>query len=169
MPERLTPEAGLPPHPANSGPRPAGVAETPALAALHALAFPPADRWGAEALRLLLEMPGSYALLLPGQGFVMARLAADEAEILTLAVAPEARRQGVGGALLASALARAVAGGAAAMFLEVSVANAAARALYAAAGFTEAGRRRRYYPDGSDALVLRRALERPGGTAAVPS
>jgi ribosomal-protein-alanine N-acetyltransferase len=47
------------------------------------------------------------------------------------------------------------------MFLEVSEANGAARALYAAAGFEEAGRRRRYYADGSDALVLRRALLSP--------
>jgi ribosomal-protein-alanine N-acetyltransferase len=44
------------------------------------------------------------------------------------------------------------------MFLEVAEANAAARALYAAAGFAEVGRRRRYYADGGDALVLRRGL-----------
>jgi ribosomal-protein-alanine N-acetyltransferase len=48
--------------------------------------------------------------------------------------------------------------GAAAMFLEVSDRNLPARALYAAAGFAEVGRRRRYYADGSDALVLRRGL-----------
>jgi ribosomal-protein-alanine N-acetyltransferase len=44
------------------------------------------------------------------------------------------------------------------MFLEVAERNGAARALYAAAGFAAAGRRRRYYPDGADALVLRRSL-----------
>ena len=85
-------------------------------------------------------------------------MAADEAEILTIAVAPAAHRQGIGAALLAAAMAQAALRGAAAMFLEVAEGNAAARALYAAAGFRQSGRRRRYYPDGADALVLRRSL-----------
>lgn len=152
------PRCACPVPEAGSAPRPAGAADAPVLAALHAQAFPPAERWGSDALRLLLEMPGAYALLLPEKGFLLARVAADEAEILTLAVAPPARRQGVGGALLAAALVHALAAGAATMFLEVSVANTAARALYAAAGFAESGRRRRYYADGSDALVLSRRL-----------
>lgn len=139
----------------------ATAAEAPALAALHEAAFPPAERWDAAAIATLLAMPGAFGLHAPGQGFVLARIAADEAEILTLAVAPQARRQGLGGALLAAAMAGAVARGAAAMFLEVSDRNAAARALYAAAGFTEAGRRRRYYADGADALVLRADLIPP--------
>ena len=136
----------------------ADVADAPALAALHAAAFPGGERWGPDAIRLMLEMPGAFGLHLPGQGFVLARVAADEAEILTLAVVPEARRQGHGGTLLAGAMAAAAARGAAAMFLEVSERNAAARALYIASGFAEAGRRRRYYADGADALVLRREL-----------
>lgn len=152
------PRCACPVPEAGNAPRPAGAADAPVLAALHARAFPPAERWGSDALRLLLEMPGAYALLLPEKGFLLARVAADEAEILTLAVAPPARRQGVGGALLAAALVRALAAGAATMFLEVSVANTPARALYAAAGFAESGRRRRYYADGSDALVLSRRL-----------
>jgi ribosomal-protein-alanine N-acetyltransferase len=48
--------------------------------------------------------------------------------------------------------------GAAAMFLEAAVTNAAALALYAAHGFTRAGLRRRYYTDGTDALILRSTL-----------
>lgn len=139
----------------------AGSDDAPALAALHAAAFPPGEQWDAEAIRVLLGLPGGFGLLRPGAGFVLARVAADEAEILTLAVVPAARRQGHGGALLAGAMAAAAARGAAAMFLEVAEPNAAARALYAAAGFTEAGRRRRYYPDGADALVLRTALVSP--------
>ena len=47
--------------------------------------------------------------------------------------------------------------GAERLILEVSAGNDAARALYRGAGFTEIGRRRAYYPDGSDALVLERA------------
>jgi ribosomal-protein-alanine N-acetyltransferase len=136
-------------------------ADAPALAALHAAAFPPAERWGPDAIRLMLEMPGAFGLHRPGEGFVLARIAADEAEILTLAVAPEARRRGLGGALLAAAMAGAAARGASAMVLEVAEGNAAARALYAAAGFAEAGRRRRYYAGGVDALVLRRDLSPP--------
>lgn len=138
--------------------RAAGPEDAAALAALHAAAFPDAERWDAAAIGGLLAMPGAFGLVLPGEGFVLARVAADEAEILTLAVAPEARRRGHGAALLAAAMAQAVARGAAAMFLEVSERNAAAGALYVRAGFAEAGRRRRYYADGADALVLRRGL-----------
>nr|WP_306302917.1 ribosomal protein S18-alanine N-acetyltransferase [Pseudoroseomonas cervicalis] len=144
--------------------RGAGLADLPAMAALHAAAFPPGDRWGEDALRLMLEMPGAFGLLVaaeedaPPAGFILLRVAADESEILTLAVHPAARRQGLGLALLETAMAAALARGAARLFLEVSVANDGARALYAAAGFAEAGRRRRYYPDGSDALVLSRGL-----------
>jgi ribosomal-protein-alanine N-acetyltransferase len=129
-----------------------------AAARLHARAFPPDEAWGAQAIALMLELPGCFGILRPGTGFVLARVAADEAEILTLAVVPEARRSGLGGALLAEAMAASILRGARAMFLEVSEANEAARALYGAAGFAEVGRRRRYYPDGSDALVLRRGL-----------
>jgi tRNA threonylcarbamoyladenosine biosynthesis protein TsaB len=149
---------------AAGGPRgmtPAAAADAPALAALHAAAFPPAEAWGPDAIRLMLEMPGAFGLMAPGRGFVLARVAADEAEVLTLAVVAACRRQGVGAALLAGAMAGAVLRGARTMFLEVSEANGAARAIYAAAGFEEAGRRRRYYADGSDALVLRRALLSP--------
>ena len=139
----------------------ATVADATALAALHDAAFPPAERWDAAAIATLLAMPGAFGLNDPGRGFVLARVAADEAEILTLAVAPAARRQGLGGALLAAAMAGAVARGATAMFLEVSDRNAAARVLYAVAGFAETGRRRRYYADGADALVLKRSLIPP--------
>jgi ribosomal-protein-alanine N-acetyltransferase len=142
----------------------ATAAEAPALAALHAAAFPPAERWGADAIRLMLELPGGFGLRIEGAGFVLARVAADEAEILTLAVAPEARRRGHAGALLAGAMAAAAAHGAVTMFLEVSEHNLAARALYAMAGFAEAGRRRRYYADGADALVLRSSLVEPSGS-----
>ncbi len=140
--------------------------DAPALAALHGAAFPPGEAWGAEAIRLMLELPGGFGLHRPGAGFILCRVAADEAEILTLAVPPGARRAGHGAALLAGAMAGAAARGAAAMYLEVAAGNAAARGLYAAAGFAEVGRRRRYYPDGSDALLLRREL---GSRALSPS
>lgn len=137
----------------------AGPADAPALAALHEAAFEAGERWDAAAIGVLLGMPGVFGLHIPGAGFVLARVAADEAEILTLAVIPTARRQGHAGALLAGAMAAALLRGAGTMFLEVSDRNAAARGLYAQAGFAEAGRRRHYYADGADALVLRRALD----------
>ena len=94
-------------------------------------------------------------------GLAVARTAADEAELLSIAVAPEARRHGCGRALL-DALIKALPGrGAAALFLEVAEPNRAARRLYGRAGFTEVGRRRNYYAGRhgtADALIMRRAL-----------
>lgn len=138
-------------------PRPVSPAEAPVLAALHAAAFPPEERWGETAIRLMLALDGAFGLA-AGEGpagFVLARAAAGEAEVLTLAVDPAAQRAGLGGALLGAALAEVARRGATALFLEVSERNAPARALYARAGAAQVGLRRRYYPDGSDALVLR--------------
>ncbi len=137
----------------------AGPAHAAALAAIHGAAFPQGERWGRDAMALQLELPGVFALIDPRGGMVMARVAADEAEILTLAVLPEQRRLGLGRALLAEAAAVAAGHGAVAMFLEVALRNMAARGLYGAMGFALVGQRRRYYADGDDALVLRKALE----------
>lgn len=126
-----------------------------ALAALHAEAFD--APWDAASLSALLTSPGVFAVA-EEDGFILIRVVADEAEILTLAVRPAARRGGLGGRLVEAAVVRAAALGAERMFLEVAEDNVAARALYARAGFNEAGRRRGYYAraDGSreDALVL---------------
>jgi ribosomal-protein-alanine N-acetyltransferase len=95
-------------------------------------------------------------------GFIVVRAVAGEAEILTLAVHPEARRQGLGRALVESAATTAQTLGAEAFWLEVATDNAAATALYAAAGFESAGRRPGYYGrkggERIDALVMRRLL-----------
>jgi ribosomal-protein-alanine N-acetyltransferase len=136
----------------------AAPAHAQAMGEIHAACFPPAERWGADAMALQLGQRGAFGLIDPAGGMLLARVAADEAEILTLAVVPAARRQRRASALLAAAAARAAAAGARAMFLEVAAANTPARSLYAAAGFVEVGRRRRYYANGSDALVLRREL-----------
>lgn len=137
---------------------PASPGHAPALALLHARAFPPAERWSAEAFAAQLGVPGTFGFIDGRGGFVLARCTADEAEILTLAVDPAARRQGTGRALLGTAIACARVRGASAMLLEVAAANDAALALYAAAGFSPVGRRPRYYPGGADALILRRAI-----------
>ena len=124
------------------------------LAALHAASFP--DAWDAKAIADLLTTPGTFAVQ-ADDGFVLARVAAGEAEILTLAVAPRARGKGLGRALLQAAISRAHAIGAETMFLEVGADNPAARALYGSLGFTKVGERKGYY-QGRDALVLRLPL-----------
>ena len=125
-----------------------------ALASLHAACFP--QPWGAAALSALLVTPGTFAYA-HEDGFVMARAAAGESEILTLAVAPQARGKGLGRALLQAAISKARLMGAETMFLEVGVENPAALALYAGLGFAKVGSRKGYY-SGTDALVLRLPL-----------
>lgn len=129
-----------------------GAAAAPLLAALHAAADPAA--WDQAAFASLLDLPGCFAFA-EAEGFVLARVAADEAEILMLAVLPAARRQGLGRRLLRAAAREAALRGAAALYLEVAATNLPARALYDGAGFAEVGRRKRYYPDGADAIVMR--------------
>ncbi len=129
------------------------------MAAIHAHAFPPGERWGTEAIALQLALPTTFGLLHEAGGMVMCRVAADEAELLTMGVDAAVRRQGIGGALLEGAMARSRQRGAIRMFLEVSVANCAARRLYARSGLRAVGRRAGYYPDRSDALVLRADLQ----------
>ena len=138
--------------------QPAGVAHAAALALIHAGAFPPGAQWGTDAMALQLSLPGAFGLIDPAGGMVLARVAADEAEILTLAVTREVRRTGLGRRLLRAAMDEAAARGAVSMVLEVAVINAPAASLYRTAGFTEVGRRRAYYPGGVDALILRASL-----------
>ena len=128
------------------------------LAAIHAEAFPPGQNWGVDAFSLQLALPGVFGLLDARGGMLLGRVAAGEAEVLTLAVLTAARRQGIGSALLQAALVEARARGATSLFLEVAAGNAAAQALYARFGCVEVGRRRRYYADGADAVVLRMNL-----------
>ncbi len=93
-------------------------------------------------------------------GFIFARIAADEAEILNLAVAHEIRSRGVGAGLLDAAMEFAREGGAKRLFLEVRESNAAAIAFYKRAGFEESGRRKSYYRDPiEDACVLTRQIK----------
>lgn len=116
----------------------------------------------ADEITTLLIAPGVFPCTEDG-GFAIGRVAADEAELLTIAVAPEARRKGLGRRLLAAFEAEAARRGAAVAFLEVAETNAAARALYTGAGWRETGRRRGYYRVDEatrlDAIVMTRELE----------
>lgn len=92
-------------------------------------------------------------------GFVVARCAGGELEILNLAVAGTRRRKGVGSALLGEALVGAKAESATTAFLEVRASNFAAAEFYARHGFQITGRRRSYYQSPTeDALLLSRLL-----------
>jgi [ribosomal protein S18]-alanine N-acetyltransferase len=89
-------------------------------------------------------------------GYVVALDAADEGEILNLAVAPAGRRHGLGRALVEHVLDELASRGARQVYLEVRESNGPARALYAAQGFKEVGRRKQYYRRPvEDAIVLR--------------
>lgn len=144
------------------------------LAELHARAF--ALPWSADDFAGLHQGPETLVLAAEDdgrlEGFIMLRVAADEAEILTLAVHPDARRRGVGLALIETAQIAAAAAGAESLWLEVAADNTAALALYDRAAFDEAGRRTGYYRLGDgrrmDAIVMRRALNSDAETAYSP-
>lgn len=87
-------------------------------------------------------------------GFAGSMYVEDEAHVMNVAVDPGRRRHGIGRALFAGLVDAAVASGARHVTLEVRVSNDAARALYRRFGLAPAGVRRRYYPDGEDALVM---------------
>lgn len=139
-------------------------ADAAAIAALHAASF--RRGWSEDEVeRLLVDRAVLAHKATTGarlDGFILSRIVAGEAEILSVAVA--ARRQGRGLArrLLALHLARLAGLGVQTVFLEVDERNAPARRLYERAGYREVGRRQGYYPgaggESSTALVLRRDL-----------
>ncbi|MHB8528407.1 MAG: ribosomal protein S18-alanine N-acetyltransferase [Caulobacteraceae bacterium] len=146
--------------------RPASTDDAPTLAEIHAQAF--ASPWSAAAIADVLAQGFGHLIerhVRPGEGrpsgFVLCRAAGQEAEILTLAVAPAARRRGFARALLEAALHEARSRRARSLFLEVAEDNEAALVLYRSAGFSSVGRRSGYYVDRygrADALILRRDL-----------
>lgn len=135
-----------------------------ALAALHARAFTTPPPWSAASFASLLQSPHVFLRADPwGRAFVLGRVIADEAELLTIATDPIARRAGLARDLMAQFLAESRARGAVTAFLEVAEPNAPAIALYHACGFRQTGRRPGYYaaPDGTRiaALILCTSLE----------
>lgn len=134
------------------------------IADLHRLLFDPS--WDETAVARLLDQPSSFALVAEVggaiAGFVLAQVAADQADILSLGVAPSRRRAGLGFQLMAELGRALTVSGARKLYLEVASDNAAALACYRKLGFTQVGARRRYYaraPSGpADAVVLMRDL-----------
>jgi [ribosomal protein S18]-alanine N-acetyltransferase len=154
--------------PAKAAPRiqPIGVERSAECAAIHAASF--AHPWQEADFEQLFVAPGILADGAIGDkdgrlaGFVLSRIAADEAEILTVAVAPEWRARGVATLLLAPHLSGLAANRVNRLFLEVEADNTAALALYANFGFRQVGERKSYCrsADASlkGALLLRRDL-----------
>jgi len=157
----------------------AGMTDAGALADLHAASF--ANPWRAQAFAALLASPGCFALVARlgcevgreggDAGMLLARIAGDDCEIITIGVPARLRGQGIAATLLDQAAVRAAALGAVRQVLEVSTGNGAARRLYARLGFEQCGDRPGYYakdadgrsgsPDGGsagDALILARAI-----------
>lgn len=135
-----------------------------AIAALHGASF--RRGWSdLEVERLLAERNTVAHRAMLGRslhGFILSRVAAGEAEILSVAVAQPQRGRGLARSLLVLHLRRLAGLGTQAVFLEVDEDNEPARRLYHRAGFREVGRRPGYYqkPPGepATALVLRRDL-----------
>ena len=128
------------------------------MARIHAAAFVHDRAWTAQEIADLLASPFVTYLGAP-QGFALTRLIAGEAELLTLAVDPAARRQGVGRRLLQRWM-DGLEAQADTAFLEVAADNTAAIALYTSAGFRQTATRRGYYQrkdaPSVDALILSR-------------
>ena len=142
----------------------AGARDAASLATLHAASFNRGWSDG-EFERLLLDRSVIAHRATMGRklaGFILSRLASDEAEILSVAVASARRGRGIARGLLNLHLRRLAGLGARAVFLEVEEDNTPARQLYQRAGFREVGRRPGYYRQDRDkpasALVLRRDL-----------
>ena len=142
------------------------VAAPERLSEIHAAGFPQA--WSAADFVNLMSSGASGLALSDSTGlfgFLLWRVAADEAEILTVAVDPDRRRQGAGRILLKGALELLSSAGVDRVILEVAEDNPTAIRLYASEGFETVGRRKGYYRrDGQavDAQVLQLKLNTEG-------
>ena len=143
----------------------ATLADAPLMTAIHATSFDQSsDRpWDETAMAQFVASPGVLCLIgaatgKDAGGLLIARRAADEAELLTLGVIPACRRTGLGRALLVRAVDDLRASGATQLFLEVADGNKEALALYRSLGAAPVGQRPGYYEDGSDATIFSLAL-----------
>ena len=142
--------------------REAALADAAIMAAIHSTCFPRC--WDEAAMTQLLAEPLCLSLLAatqgesPPQAFVIVRGVADEAELLTLAVLPDNRRQGLARALVGASSAACREAGAKQLFFEVEDGNDAALRLYRSFGAVAVGSRPAYYENGANAAILSLAL-----------
>lgn len=142
-------------------PRAAIPTEAAALARLHDAIFPGAG-WDEQFWRAAIAGPRDFLAVIGPEdsalALCLARAAADEAEILTMGVTPDARGQGLGHAVLTATLQALKAAEIRHLFLDVREDNGAARQLYHREKFRDVGRRDGYYADGCAAILMARAL-----------
>jgi ribosomal-protein-alanine acetyltransferase len=136
-------------------------ADAVGLIAIERRAF--SDPWSEASFREALTSPWTFGLVAEGArgvtGYLIGREVAGTGEVLNLAVAPELRRRGIGGALLEAGLIALKRRRVEEVFLEVRESNRSALALYQAYGFRPVGQRAAYYRNPKeDALVLRLEL-----------
>ncbi len=131
------------------------------MAAIHAAAFTQSRPWCVEDFATLLDQPTVFACY-NDHAFAVARVVADEAELLTLATHPAAQRRGHARALMETWQTIAKGRGARRAFLEVASDNPVAHQLYVSCGFNQTGLRKGYYPRAgiqpADALIMHRDL-----------
>jgi [ribosomal protein S18]-alanine N-acetyltransferase len=127
------------------------------MAAIHGLCFTTPRPWSALEFTAMLDSDHTFVLTAP-HAFLIGRAVAGETELLTLAVSPEARRQGTATHLVTQFLHEARTRNATDAFLEVAADNTPAIALYAATGFAKSGKRRAYYANGTDAIIMAQRL-----------
>lgn len=135
--------------------------DVPQIAALEKRCF--SDPWSEYSVASELENPLSLWLVDEREGAVAGYIGSQtvppEADVMNLAVAPEYRRCGIGKGLMEHLLAALQSAGTQSLTLEVRETNAAALALYTALGFSEVGRRKKYYVNPiEDALIMRKEL-----------
>ncbi|MFB9889385.1 ribosomal protein S18-alanine N-acetyltransferase [Planobispora takensis] len=137
--------------------------DLPAVMVIERETFP-ADAWSEVMLRGELDdQPRTrhYVVAVLGEeivGYAGLAAAGDQADVQTIAVSAGHRRAGIGGAMLTELLAEAVRRGAREIFLEVRADNPSAQAVYDRFGFEAIGVRRRYYEDGTDAIMMKKDL-----------
>ncbi|MET0589545.1 MAG: ribosomal protein S18-alanine N-acetyltransferase [Naasia sp.] len=147
-----------------------------AIMALERASFP-LDAWSEQSMSDEISGPHGHYLVAEtleepprfvGYAGLRSPRGSSEADVQTIAVAPEARRHGLGRALVLALLAEARRRGAREVFLEVRVDNEPAATLYRSLGFEEIAIRPRYYqPEGIDALIMRRTDVEPRTVPAV--
>jgi [ribosomal protein S18]-alanine N-acetyltransferase len=151
--------------------RSAAPADAGSLVAIERRAF--SDPWSEGSFREALSSPWTFGLVADTSrgvaGYLIGREVAGTGEVLNLAVAPEFRRRGIGGALLGAGLVAFRRRKVDEVFLEVRESNISAQALYIGHGFRPVGQRASYYRNPrEDALVLRLEMEQRAGGGAPP-
>lgn len=158
----MTPATLIPVDPRNLSLLWASPERVPDIATLHARLFNPP--WDAESIGRLIEHPAAAAFIAQVRepkavaGFVIGQIAADEAEILSIGVAPEWQRRGIARQMVEGLIRAARRAEVERLYLEVAADNTAAQRLYESLGFTVDARRKGYYARAGaqpvDALVL---------------